>query len=79
MGECAGVEEQLKDKEEDETLPLRTLSRPKNWEVEACVNEDASDNLERKLDKDIGDEERLPGIGLAGAFSNLVELSLGDE
>jgi hypothetical protein len=79
VGKCAGIEKELESEEEDEALLYGTLSGTENWKVEACVNEDASDNLEGNFDDDIGNEEGFPGVSLAWAFSNLVELPLGDE
>ena len=79
MGEGAGVDEELDGEEQDQGLPGPRGLGADDGVVEAREGEDAGEGLVGDLDGDVGDQEGLPRVGLAGALADLVEGSLGDE
>jgi len=76
--EGGGVDEELDAEDEDEALLGGGLDSD-DGVVVASPDEDAHHNLVGDFDDDVGDEEGLPGVGLAGAFADFVEGALGYE
>lgn len=78
MGEGARVDEKLDDEKQDEALAGGVLDAD-NGVVEAGEGEDAREDLVGDLDDDVGDQEGLPRVDLAGALTDFVERALRDE
>lgn len=78
MGEGGCVNQELDSVKHDQNLANRALNADDGI-VEASPDEDTSDDLVGDFDDDVGEHECLPGVGLAGAFADLVEGALCDE
>jgi len=76
--EGGGVDKELDAEDEDEALLGGGLDSD-DGVVVAGPDEDTHHDLVGNFDNDVGDEEGFPGVGLAGAFADFVEGTLGYE
>jgi len=78
MCECAGVDEELNEEEQDQSLLQRSLNTLDSVVVRA-KDEDSQDDVVRNFNHDVGQDEGFPRVGFAGTFSDFVQRALVDE
>ena len=85
VGKGAGEHQKHPDEQEHERLALRRLARGDGVVVQADgvvpagVDEDGHERVPGQLDEDVGHEEGLPAVALAGPLARLVQRALHHE
>lgn len=78
MRECASIDEELDEEEENHALSQGGLDTL-NSIVVGTEYQNSQDDVVRNFDDNVGKDEGLPGVCFAGSFTDLVKRALVDE
>jgi len=78
MRECASVDEEFDEEQENHALLQRGLNTLDGIVV-GTEYQNSQDDVVRNFDDNVGKDEGLPGVCFAGSFTDLVERALVDE